>query len=273
MDRGSLDAGLYWGKIIGTLAGLVTLKPLLGLVGLFLGHQFDRGFAARYENFRAQGDSVGRLDDAYIRALFQSMGHLAKIDGRVSEDEIRAARSVMHRLGLGPAKVRHAINWFDDGKQPAFSLQQTLRDLRRGNARRPESRSVFVRLVLEVSLAKRRILQKERAAIWTICSELDIGRVELAQLEAMIRAQKGFRRSPAGDADSARVRAAYTALGIEQSASNDEIKTAYRRLMNKNHPDKIASTNPGTEVLAESERRTREVRSAYELLKARRSIR
>ena len=79
--------------------------------------------------------------------------------------------------------------------------------------------------------------------------------------------------SPAGDADAGRVRDAYEALGIKQDASNDEIKTAYRRLMNRNHPDKIASSNPDAAVLAESERRTREVRTAYELLKARRAIR
>ena len=132
---------------------------------------------------------------------------------------------------------------------------------------------MFVRLVLEVSLAKSRLQQQERAAIWSMCIELEVGRVELAQLEAMIRAQRGFRRSPAGDADAARVNAAYESLGVKRDASNDEIKKSYRRLMNRNHPDKIASSNPDAAVLAEAERRTREVRVAYELLKARRAIR
>ena len=259
--------------MIGTLAGLLTAKPLFALLGLFLGHQFDRGFAARFQNFREQGETVVGLSDAYVRALFQTMGHLAKIDGRVSEDEIRAARSVMHRIGLGPTAVRQAISWFNEGKASSFSLTNTVRELRREAARQPEARTVFMRLVLEVSLAKPRVERTERAKIWEICGALDIGRVELAQLEAMIRAQKGFRRSPAGSADTAKLRDAYRALGIEPTATNAEIKTAYRRLMNKNHPDKIASSNPGGDVLAEAERRTREVRTAYELLKARRSIR
>ena len=264
---------MYWGKVIGTLAGLATLKPLLALVGLALGHQFDRGFARRFDAFSRHGDNVGKLSEEYVRTLFQTMGHLAKVDGRVTEAEIRAARSIMHRLNLNPAQVRDAIDWFTTGKQPGFQLLPALQRLRRGGARNPVQRVLFVRLLLEVMLAKPSPHKQGRALLWTICTELDIGRVELAQLEAMIRAQQGFRRSPAGDADATRVRRAYQTLGIATDASNSEIKTAYRRLMNKNHPDKIAARNPDADTIADAERRTREVRSAYEMLKARRSIR
>ena len=96
---------------------------------------------------------------------------------------------------------------------------------------------------------------------------------KLAQLEAMIRAQKGFKRSPEGSADAARLQRAYETLGVSSDASNSDIKKAYRRLMNRNHPDKLAGDNPADDVIAEAERRTREVRAAYEMLKARRSIR
>lgn len=264
---------MYWGKIIGTLAGLATLKPWFALLGLFLGHQFDRGFADRFRDFQRQGADIGRVSDAFVRALFQSMGHLAKVDGRVSEEEIRAARLIMHRLGLSPANVRHAIAWFEEGKRPGFPLLHTVREARRVSARSAVQRTLFVRLLLEVVLAKETLKKEERTLIWTVCTELDVGRVELAQLEAMIRAQKGFKRSAAGDADAARVRDAYQALGMSPDASNEEIKKAYRRLMNRNHPDKIAGSNPNAAVLAEAERRTREVRVAYEMLKARRSIR
>ena len=264
---------MYWGKIIGTLAGLATLKPWFAVLGLFLGHQFDRGFAERYRSFEKQGADIGRVSEDFIRALFQTMGHLAKVDGRVSEEEIRAARMIMHRLGLSPSQVRRAIAWFDDGKRPGFPLLQKIREVRRVSARSAAQRAMFVRLLLEVVLAKDALKKDERALIWRVCTELDIGRVEFAQLEAMIRAQKGFKRSPAGDADAARVRNAYDALGMSPDASNDEIKKAYRRLINKSHPDKIAGSNPDADVMAEAERRTREVRGAYEMLKARRSIR
>lgn len=271
--RGRQDDRLYWGKIIGTIAGLATTKPVLAVVGFILGHQFDRGFEDHFRRFREQGERVVGLSDTFVRTLFRCMGHLAKIDGRVSEDEIRAARSVMHRIGLGPAQVRQAIHLFNEGKEPSFRLAPAVRDLGRKSARGPDERRVFVRLLLEVALSKRRLAEAERTVIWSICQELGIGRVELAQLEAMIRAQKGFRRSPAGDADAARLRAAYIALGVDAAATNDEITRAYRRQMNRSHPDKLAGSNPTSEAIAEAERRTREVLGAYELLKVRRSIR
>jgi DnaJ like chaperone protein len=228
---------------LGVLLVSPVLKILSVAAGYFAGRQFDRGFAAERHAFDDLGAGAGRLSDDYVRSLFRCMGHLAKADGRVSEEEIRAARLVMHRLNLSPAQVRKAIHWFDEGKQTGFPLVQTVRELRRVHARRADQRTLFVRLLLEVVLAGSRLRSRERKLIWTVCTELDIGRVDTA--------------------DTARLRRAYATLGVDESSSNDEIKQAYRRLMNRNHPDKIAGSNPDT----------REIRGAYEMLKARRSIR
>ena len=90
-------------------------------------------------------------------------------------------------------------------------------------------------------------------------------RTNIVGLDAAVNFQPDF---PATSVD-----AAYQTLGVDKESSNDESKKAYRRLMNKNHPDKLASKNPDSSAIAEAERRTREVRSAYTLLKSRRSIR
>jgi len=263
----------YWGKIIGGLAGLATGRPLLVLLGIFLGHQFDRGFADRFLRFRSEGQGTFAVPEGFARALFQVMGHIAKSDGRVTDDEIRAARALMHRLNLGPTHIRRAIVWFSEGKEAGFPLQSTVRQLRAQFARQAELRSLFVRLLMEVSLSKSRLQRVERNILWTVCKELDISRVEMAQVEAMLRAQRGFRRSPEGGTDAAKVSRAYVTLGIERSATNDEVKKAYRRLMNKHHPDKIAASRPDASTVDEAERQTREIRSAYDLLKTRRSMR
>lgn len=258
----------YWGKVVGTVAGLAA-GPWFALVGLVLGHQFDRGYARQAAN--ASPDRLHRLPPFFVQSLFRTMGFLAKCDGRVSEEEIRAARALMHRLGLDPVETRQAMDGFREGKQPSFPLHASLRELRRQSRGRSELRTLYVQLLLEVALSKHALHRRERATLWTICSELDIGRVELAQLEAMLRAQSGFRRSPAGSADAARVERAYAVLGVSRAATNAEIKQAYRRLMNRNHPDKLANAEPA--VLLAAEERTREIRGAWDMLRTRRRIR
>lgn len=263
----------YWGKVVGAVAGLATGRPLLMLLGLLLGHQFDRGFAARFARVGDGGAALDRLPESFVKPLFQLMGHLAKADGRVSESEIRSARALMHRLGLGPDSARNAIAWFQAGKAASFPLAAAVRDMRQAGGRKPEMRRLFVHLLLEFSLAKGSLHRRERALLWEVCRELGIGRVELTQLEAMLRAQRGFRQSAAGSGDARRLDAAYETLGVNREASNDEIKQAYRRLINRNHPDKLSGSDANANQIAVAQQRTREIRRAYEMLKVRRSIR
>jgi len=262
----------YWGKLAGVMTGLATGRIWLALIGLVVGHQFDKGFAS-FASRRNADEHVQRVPSGFVRSLFQIMGFLAKSDGRVSEQEIRAARVLMHRLNLGPTEIRQSIDWFEQGKQSSFALHDVLRTFRRDTGRHPELRLMFVRLLLEVVLSKKSLHRRTRAALWTVCSELDISRVELAQLEAMLRAQMGFRRSAAGGVDMERVSNAYAILGVNRSSTNEEIKKAYRRLMNKNHPDKLAGSAEDHALAGAAAKRTREIRGAYEMLKARRSIR
>src|SRR5918999_747031 len=56
-----------------------------------------------------------------------------------------------------------------------------------------------------------------------------------------------------------RPKSLYDALGVPKTASQDEIKTAYRKLVQTYHPDK----NPGD---AEAENRFKEVQAAYDVL-------
>lgn len=264
---------VYWGRIIGVAIGLLTRNPWLLLLGFLIGYQVDRGFAEQLRADAQARQGTRRFSTPVVRMIFQAAGHIAKADGRVSEDEIRATRSLMHRLGLGPTHVRQAIAWFDQGKLPSFPFREALREICGSDLRRADQRAEFLRLLLEVALSKGSVDRRERELLWVASHELGIGRVEFAQLEAMVRAQRVFRASPHGVSDQRQLDAAYRTLGLNAQATNGEIKKAYKRLMNRNHPDKMAGRNAGPEAIAQAEQKTRDIRRAYDMLKARRGIR
>ena len=74
-----------------------------------------------------------------------------------------------------------------------------------------------------------------------IARRLGLDEKDVAQLEALLRTAA---RGPSGagrPTSKQRIDDAYEALGITPDADTAEIKLAYRRLMNENHPDKLAA--------------------------------
>jgi len=267
--QGPDDAGelMNWGgKIAGAALGLVAGGPLGILVGALIGHQFDRGWRGiRTQSFEGLD---ARVQSQLFAASFQLMGYLAKADGRISEAEIRAARAVMHEMRLEPARIRQAINHFTAGKQPGFVLAPVLAQLSELIGREPALCRGFVELQLRVLRRSGSIAGAQRGVLWQVASALGLSRVELAQLEAAVWAGAGQRTGTAAE-----ISAAYALLGVPAEASDQELKVAYRRLMNRHHPDKLAGRGESASLTDAAKDKTREVRAAYEALCRHRGLR
>ena len=95
----------WTGKVVGGLIGMLALGPFGAAVGVLLGHQFDAN-PGRTTRYAVRGSISLPSGELFFRTTFQVMGHVAKADGRVSEQEIEAARSVMGELRLNPLQVR-----------------------------------------------------------------------------------------------------------------------------------------------------------------------
>ncbi len=264
------------GKLSGGILGLIAGGPIGAAVGALLGHQFDRGLGG-FGRPDTDREPMGGLSNAsrqqvFFETTFLVMGHLAKADGRVSEEEIQAARAVMHKMRLRPEDVRRAIELFTAGKCPDFPIDRQVTRMRQACRSQPELIRTFLEIQLDLALSKDRIRSRERELLWRIAALLDVGRVELAHLEAILRARRSFGQNRSAAHARNDLREAYKALGVEPNASDRDVKTAYRRLMNQHHPDKQAARGLPDAMLEVAKERTREIRAAYELIKERRNM-
>jgi DnaJ like chaperone protein len=202
------------------------------------------------------------------------MGHLAKADGRVSEEEIRAARAIMTELRLAEREVQLAIELFTQGKAGDFPLIATLRQLHAVCGDRPDLRRMFVQIQLQAALWGGSLNPAGRSMLARIAAALEISGFELVQMEALLRMQNS-RRSEAPQAEvdrHHRLEQAYAVLGVARSASAADITKAYRRLMNQNHPDKLVAKGLPESMLQLAQEKTAQIRAAYDLLRESRGI-
>ena len=162
----------WYGKLIGAVLGAIIGRGLLGaIVGFLIGHQFDRKAASAR---RGTGVPSRDFQVLFFRATFQVMGHVAKADGRVTEQEIDAARTTMRRFSLAEADVRRAISLFNEGKATDFPLEDVLGELRSASVGREDLRRLFVQIQLEAALHGGGLSPPARAVFARMCNVLGI---------------------------------------------------------------------------------------------------
>lgn len=260
---------MQWtGKALGGLLGFLTAGPVGSLLGVVLGHQFDQGLGDRLGGGRRSASA--RTREHFFAATFRIMGHIAKSDGRVSEEEIRAARRIMHGMQLSPEQVTLAIGHFTRGKDPGFRLSDAVAELATALDGHRDLERAFIEIQLQALVASGGLDRAKRDLLWQVARELGMGRVELAQIEALVRAQQASVSS--GARAERDLTQAYQVLGVGADASPKEIKLAYRRLMSQHHPDKLVARGLPESMRANAELKTREIRAAYDLIKAQRNL-
>jgi DnaJ like chaperone protein len=271
-----MAARMKWiGKLAGGFLGFVTLGPVGAAIGALLGHQFD--VQESEPDDVAAGDTAA-IGERFFRATFRVMGYLAKADGRVSEQEIAAARAVMGELRLSSAQVQEAIALFTAGKQPDFDLAGELGELAGACRGRPDIARIFLEIQVRAALAGNNMEGPVRPLLSRVAAALRVSGFELAQIEAVLRIQRGgFGAQPGpaaggGASRDAALEQAYQVLETSPGASDAEIVKAYRRQLNRHHPDKLKANGLPDSMLAHAKQRTQQIIEAYELIRERRGL-
>jgi DnaJ like chaperone protein len=260
----------WTGKLIGALLGFaLTKRPTGVLLGLILGHLYDVWVARRSAGPRVDAATVRTT---FFRAAFTVMGHVAKSDGRVSEQDISAARRIFRQFNLGEADTRAAMHFFTEGKQPGFDPGALLAELAAACRGRPVVLRMFLEIQMRAALMADGLQGPTRAALLRVASAVGIGTVEFAHLEAFLRfqAQAGPRAAPGGTSS---LEEAYEVLGVRPDASDAEVKRAYRKLMSENHPDKMVARGLPESMLEVAKQKTQAIQAAWERVREARGMR
>jgi DnaJ like chaperone protein len=252
---------MQWtGKLIGGALGAF-LGPVGFALGAAIGHQYDISIGRH--GVRAPGEQ-------FFRSTFRVMGHVGKADGRVTEREIEAARSVMQALRLDPTQVRLAIGFFTEGKDAAFDLERELLELRAASHSQPAILRVFVEIQLRFALWGSDLSPATRQRVTRVANGLGMQAATFARIEAALRGEA--RGAGTAASQEARVAAAYRTLEIDATVTDAQLVKAYRRLMSRHHPDKLKANGLPDSMLEHAKQRTQAIREAYELLRGHRGL-
>lgn len=243
--------------LIGALLGYLIGGPIGLLIGGGLGYWLIQ---------RLKKSLIGKLAGAqaqFLESTFAVMGCMCKADGQVTEDELEASRQLWDRLRLNEAQRAKAREDFTRGKRDDFDLEAELAKVRGVVGSQRAMLQVFLQVQLAAIAADGQLHPAEHDMLLRVARGLGCTEAEIAQIEAMLRGGGGAEGGPQGPS----LEDAYRVLGVEEDASDAEIKKAYRRLMSQNHPDKLAGKGLPESMREMAKERTSEISNAYDLIK------
>lgn len=260
------------GKIIGAAIGAWLLNVPGFFLGLMAGHFYDSLQRLSRGHFtHLSADQRAAIQRSYFETSFKLLGYLAKADGHVSEAEVSHTEQLMSRMGLDTEQRKQAIAFFKLGSTPEFSVGDTLSSFNEICGRQPRLKQTLISYLITLAMADGTVDADEKKALLEISSGLGIPAFVFEQLLGMIQAQASFQQQQysqggGGQSQAGNLDKAYQALGVEASATDVEIKKAYRKLISENHPDKLIGQGMPEEMIKLATERSQEISAAYETI-------
>ena len=174
-----------------------------------------------------------------------------------------------------------AIALFNQGKSADFPLEDTIRHFAASVHHRKQLILVLLEILLQIALADGTLHKDEEAVLLKVAAGLGVPPQQFRQILNMLLAQAQFSGAQSGGYSGRQQSAgptrpsmsqAYQVLGVSDSASNQEIKRAYRKLMSEHHPDKLAARGVPDEMIRLATEKTAEISKAYDMIKEQRGF-
>ena len=283
------------GKWIGGFLGWVTGGPIGALLGYFIGSAVDKfidvtrqlpgggagtgqggygtgGYGGGYGGYtgrtggtyqqqtggyRTSTGGRGYTADEQRNSFFVSLLVLSsavmRADGQVLQSERDCAREFIRR-NFGDSVVDEAMRMLDGFNRQQvniYSVGPQIAD----NMNYSQRLQLFHYLV-QIATADGIFSKSEKSVLEAVGAVIRLNNTDINSVIAMFYKETD--------------ESAYAVLGISPNATDDEVKSAYRRMAMKNHPDKVATLGP--EVQKAAEEKFRQIQDAYETIKRQRGM-
>lgn len=262
---------MFYGKIIGGILGFLVLGVFGLLIGVFVGHLFDNGLVRtlRY----ASPENIARIKQSFFETTFLLSGHIAKADGRISQQEVDHTEVIFRQMGLSGEQRQRAIELFQRGAAADFRLDTTIEAFIAACGPQRQLQQTLLFFLISLALADQRMDQAEQLALQNIAGQMGIDPRTLEQMVRMAQAQEHFHGSAGpGPQPGTGLADAYAALGVEKSVDDKTLKRAYRKLMSENHPDKLIARGVPEDMIKLATERSQEIQAAYDMVRKSRGL-
>nr|WP_114376687.1 TerB family tellurite resistance protein [Elioraea thermophila] len=263
----------FWGKVLGGMAGFAMGGPMGAVIGAALGHAADQRATATGGAIPNPMDALlrpdplrlvdaarllGNRDTVFSIAMVVLAAKLAKADGPVKRAEIDAFKRMFR---FPPEAAKDIARLWDQARENPHGFEPFAEKLAEAFA---DNRTVLEDVVAalhQIALADGPINDAERRFIDEVAR-----RMKLSERERE-RARSGGGARPAPNEPDP-----YEVLGVSRSASDEEIRAAWRQLMREHHPDTLASRNVPPRFVEHATRRVAEINAAWNRIKRERGL-
>jgi DnaJ like chaperone protein len=238
----------FLGKWIGGGLGFVLGGPIGAVLGFLVGSMVDNTTVQQTYSTSTRRSTPGDFG----MSLLVLIAALMKADGKVLKSELDYVKRFFIQQ-FGEASAKEALIMLRDILKQNIPVRDVCVQISRNMDY--SSRLQLLHLLFNIAVADGMVNAAEIDAIEKMAGYLGIASSDYMSIRNMF----------VPETDSA-----YKILEIEPSATDDEVKKAYRRMAMKYHPDKVGHL--GEEFRKSADEKFKKVNEAYEKIKKERNM-
>lgn len=240
-----------WGKIIGGAAGFALGGPIGALMGVIGGHAIDR-YALPDEVI---DEEAATRKIAFTIGVIALGAKMAKVDGKVTRDEIAAFREVFH---IPPEETRNVGRVWDMARKTSDGYEAYAEQIARlFNPGSPVLEQLLGSL-FHIARADGVVHEKEVEYLQRVAAIFGFDDIAFERMRATF---------VGGASDDP-----YAVLGVTPDTDDTTIRNAYRQLVREHHPDRLIAQGLPEEAVAAATDKLARINGAWDRIKEHRKL-